>query len=743
MKYVILILFCSVSIYAVERPFLLFSKQDIPALKQKVKSGVPGQTYKALLKHCDGLLKANKLRSSHEIDVRCDMITSLGIAYYLSGDERYRDKFIELVKLARNSKTDIVKMKYTVSLIFDMGYDFLPPAEKKYIKDLVVKQAKYYKNIKPPYWARCSNWGPIVFMRGVRSALALKGEPEYDPKTPERAAKELRQLFSNWIDDSGMPTEHGAYLDYGFIINGAMTCYILQRMGFDLVKGTNLPKLPYWIMLASSPLQPMRWNALGDSNLQPPSPYVMRLLLDLLPNNPLMNEAVARCGGRDDTISGIFYYRKPVKPAKVDCPQAMFFHASNLLAYKSDFTPQAFSVVSQARWRGGHAHADIGSFIVWAFGVPWVIDSEYGVGKASAHNLLVVDEEEPDGKNAGGRVDQCLISPFAIAFSTDSKDHWNNKYYMNVLTPTQFPVAFAERSLVIMPEDKELQVPPYVLVDDYLQKDRKRHDYTWILQVGKNAEFKNQVDRSTVTLKDEEAKDCALDVVFLNPGPDDEVEISNDKLIDYGRFQGRWHKRLLGKFAGALWGEFLVMVYPRTAKMPPLKLKRFNKYGCDFQLTWPQCTDYIKAPEFNPAKGDSLALVRLPNGIDPRKKLPVKLKYLTVKNDNFKFAGKEIFSVKNGKQYGGHFGLVSSGSCSGERLDIDVYVDPVRARLKLSYPIEVKAWGPEVKKVSLNGKSVAFTRDGDYVIVKGRNRIPVSNKQLETVKNQKFLDKGE
>lgn len=730
------LIFIAITVAAVEHPHLLFSKSDLPMLKEKIKIGVPARAYKALLDRCNKYLHLQQLpTASYGIDSKCDPITELGIAYYLSGKKRYRNKFSKLLDNARKNKIDLTKLKYSVALIFDMGYAIMSDANLAWLKRILIKKARAYQKKVHPYWIRNSNWGTIVYMQGLLEALALEGEPEYNPALTARGAKELKNIFSNWIDDSGMPVEHGAYLDYGLIINGGLLSYIYKRKGFDIVTGTNLDKVPTWMMLASSPLTPMKWNAMGDCNLQAPATYAMRLLLCLLPDNELMNEVVRRCPDRysPDPISGIFYYRKPVKSTKINCPNAKFFDRSNLIAYKSNFTPNAFSVVSQARWRQGHVHADVGSFVLWAYGIPWVIDSGYGKSDAGSHNLVMIDGKGPDKNGDSGKVYQCLISPFAIVFATSAKDTWNATRHGNLRKPSPSQVAFAERSLIIIPEDKQMEVPSYVLVNDFIQKDLNRHDYNWIMQIDKDAAFDNKNGHCVITVGKD--KISRMDAVFLQP---EELEIIGRKVVDYGRFKGRWHRRMNATFTKATWAKFLVMLYPRTAKMPEPKVKRTAKFGFNYELHWPHAIDYVMATEENEmSNGCELALVRIPKGAKLSSNIPEHSKYLMVKGEHLRIGNKDLVKISYKKR---ELKIRCSVSCSGGEMHIDVYADPEYSKQQLSMPVMVRAWGPDVGKVIFNGKEIAFERKGSYIEVRGGNRICQDNNQIESKKHQYFIN---
>ena len=825
------------------RPNLLFSRTTCPALREKVKAGgVPQRAYEAMLKRCEGYMKLAEPPAGKTGDTLVD----LGLAWRLTGEPRYGEKLAMMVKAAREKNLPLGEKCQDVPLIYDLGCEAFAPEERQWLKAKLVDAAKSFKATPMrAVWLAFSNWGPIVQLGPATAAAALKGEPEHDPATMDKAADELRRCLSHWVGPDGAVLEHGAYLDYGMTLNGDVLALALARQGRDVVGGTNLPQLPSWYALETSPLHPMAWEALGDCGLQPVQFFTLRAFLALMPDSPEMNQVALMSGAEDDPapdpLSGIIFHRppNPALAAKAKLPTCEFFPCMNLLLYKSDFTPKAFRVASQARWDIGHTHADIGAFTLWANGQYWAMDSGYGEGAAGAHNLVLVNNRGPSNRSLGGLPLQRVISPFAFAATSDSLDAWNADGMgsnMETMTVARHPAAVsaARRTLAIMPGGDG--TPPYLLVSDFLQKDGRPQDYTWVLQLDKDRVFKHNGRQSTITVPAEanhvvaqEGKtlereievpedgdyrlyayvkgDCYLDgfvdkshygycrigglpwnwvclncqgkaiplkkgrrqvgvkfhsgppprlkylalakeippgtvkpedvagsvveatgwPVEKNPVPEldvhfmapDGVELRNDYIDSYGRFKGNWHQRLRAEFKDAAWGRFVALLYPREGGMPPLKLEPFAKQGFRYRASWPNVTDYFAFDD----KGAGLSVVRAPNSWQPGAPPPKSLRYLVAGGPGLSLV--DFWDAASGRKTPiGQQGLTAAAACSGERLDVDVVVDPQAARWQFERPVEVRAFGPEVKTVFWDGASVPFAREGDYVVFSGRARLP-------------------
>ena len=489
-------------VFGIEHPHLLFGSENLPSLREKTKSGIPKLAYEQMLQRCEEHLQIKELKqartTTQNSDVKLDPLCELALAWQLSRDERYKQVIIGLLELCRREKLDLLQMRYDAALLLDWSYEFLNDADRSYLKDIIVKDIKGNpKYQRFPFFAIKSNWGFFMYAPLIiRNAAVLRGHPEYDQKIIERAVNQMQMLYTCWIDDDGCPAEHGAYLNYPMEINGAVATAILQRMGYDLVSKTNLHKIPQWQIWEISPAAPFCYYPMGDCNLQRPSLFVERFLLAMLPNDELTNQLARQIGVENDPnpdpISGIIWHSPITSVSKDFSPlpdKAKFFKYNNLLHYKSDWSENAFCLATQADIKQGHSHSDVGSFLLWAYGKFWVFDPGYAIKDAEDHNVILIDGKGSSSIGGEGIVNQCLISDFAVTISIDSRQRWNTQSQYALRQQATPTVTDAERVITILCPDKDLKVPPYLLVYDYLRCDDKIHKYTWLLQQNKYNTF--------------------------------------------------------------------------------------------------------------------------------------------------------------------------------------------------------------------------------------------------------------
>ena len=147
MRFLISILLLLGSLHAAEHPHLLFSRSEIPGLKQKIRNGgVPERAYKLLLKHCEAHKKlvsvSTAIRKGQLSDKQPDALSELALAWLLSGDRSFAEALERLVAGARAKKVNLAQCGCQVPLIFDWGYDVLSEPSRKYLKELILSELK-------------------------------------------------------------------------------------------------------------------------------------------------------------------------------------------------------------------------------------------------------------------------------------------------------------------------------------------------------------------------------------------------------------------------------------------------------------------------------------------------------------------------------------------------------------------------------------------------------------------------
>ncbi len=730
MKSIIMMLIASMCLLAgaAEHPHLLFNAQELPGLREKIKSGVPRRAWYALQKRCEAHLKLKILSPGSDLDDQKDPLTELLMAWHLSENTAYRDKFLELLTGA-----DWGKLKYDIALIFDMGYPIMPEKQRGELKKLLIERKNKAGNPLATNFYAFSNWGLIPGMRGVRENAALFGHPEYDPEISVRAALLIQQVFSNWIDDKGAVLEGGAYLNYPMQRIGGTDCFILKRMGYDLVSGTNLGKLPYFLMTTAMPDGSV--PALGDSSAgQRISQFALQVLLFLDLENPAMN-LLAEKGvpeNAPNAINGIFIYRKPAGSSSVQVPLADCYPQNGITSYKNSWEKDAFYSITQARYHRGHAHEDVGSFLLSANGEDWIVDPGYGESLATMHSMVVINGAGPKYNGGAGVVQAQFAMPSFAAMSTDLSRFWNQTLPGNVGDPiglAAFPVATASRHWAVIGKTAEFKVPPYLVIADSIRRDDQSRNYTFFLQFGKDKNIELEKDAVAVT-----GKSGKLQVNFIVPRL---LELEKEKYVTEGRFANREFQRIK---AGQrrVGGSFCTVLYPHTAQMPPLR-QEAGTDGFSAKLIWPDAVDYIDLDTGNLNNKNWFKLLRISADASLSDKLPEKVHYMMLGGDDWNVAKQSLIKVDvlAGSMARDRL-VVTSAAFDGEMLVLDTHTHQ-RASWQVPLLTRVTAYAPGVRTVICNGKEQEFSRDGHYVTVSAHSRVVKTATQLRENAYLKWL----
>lgn len=492
MRYLLILLFFAAGLSAAEHPHLLFSKEDVPALQAKIKAGgVPGKTFKMLEKRCAKHLQMkavpNKVVKGQLSDSKLDALSELAFMWQLTGDAKYLNAVERLITDARNKKIDLIKTGHHVPYIFDWAYTGLSAENQKYLKDSILKELKTNPKMnRHPAFSIFGNWGYFMYMPySIRWRAVLSGHPEFDKRGLDKAAFAMKTQLKHAITPDGAATEHGAYLNYPFVINGS-AILMLERKGYSMVKGSNLPKVADWILLETAPMRPLRYLSLSDCNVQDPACYVLRLFDYLMPDSAAIQQLLVWGNAENelapDPISGIIYHRKPKAVSTDKFALSQFYPEMNLMLYRSDWSEKALHFASEAIVGRGHSHSDVGSFILHYDGAMRTFDPGYGVKSGLSHNIVTINGKAPSEHGGAGLVNGQVTGKFAMLYAVDAFDAWNRKVaYSSRMTETP-TVTKAERNFAVMPPDAKNKIPGYMIIADCIRSLNPNATYEFHLQ---------------------------------------------------------------------------------------------------------------------------------------------------------------------------------------------------------------------------------------------------------------------
>lgn len=245
-----------------------------------------------------------------------------------------------------------------------------------------------------------------------------------------------------------------------------------------------------------------------------------------------------------------------------------------------------------------------------------------------------------------------------------------------------------------------------------------------------------------------ESSPSQMEVQFLRPA----VTFTQDWYCATTRFFHA-HPRLRAAVTSDA-PNFLVVLYPHAAKESELDyVNRPNRYGFPHELRWPGAVDYIgDFKDTARACESGFFVVRCPTSTTFRgfgqyanpTKLPSNTCYFLSQSTFLDFAGNLLVAIRdsgNTNNLVSRYGLTASVICSGDTLAVDLLTDPYTI-WQLERPALIRAWGPLITNVIVNGQSRAFTRDGDYIELTARSRVFVPIVQRIAKQLQAAIDKS-
>jgi len=443
------------------RPRLFFTAERIKNLQERAaKDSVFKEASNKIIERADRLLEAelvskeyaeggsgqhgNYKRPSSQI---ADMGTTLGLAYRMTGEERYaeklRDAMIHHGNLNRwagdahhdppwHSELNTARFCYGYAVGYDSIYGFLSGEERKAIAESMVrlgilptlddwvlgeKRIHALDSMGHNWWSVC------VSMAGL-AALSLVG----DYPQAEAWANCVSEVFPEWFYYQGNILQNkpanfdtkGAFYESVSYANYALSEYLLFRLAYSNVFGeSSAPDIPLlkvagdFFVHACYPASDSIMSAnFGDSNLNATGARTMRMLLangyDQLQYHWYLNRTDR---GLRDPVGLVYDRLQPEQSVPNGFPESMLYPDIGWAVLRSSWQDDATMLAIKSGIAWNHAHPDAGSFILLHHGKPLIIDSgncsysrrEYTsyYRHSKAHNVVLIDGHAQNPEDCG------------------------------------------------------------------------------------------------------------------------------------------------------------------------------------------------------------------------------------------------------------------------------------------------------------------------------------------------------
>ncbi|HEY3328433.1 MAG TPA: hypothetical protein VGK19_00285 [Capsulimonadaceae bacterium] len=503
-----------------EHPRIYLTTTDLPALRERIKSGGARDGYNncvaALKSFTDPqsppsqvLAKAAANPSSLSANERGALLSALDLASLVplvtekaADAEPLTAALMAYVRNAPIVKGSVENGVDGVGPAYDLLYRWLTPDQRAEVRSWIaaaaIESEKYLDKVvygfAPPSEARTYNWIPIYVGKFAMGALAIEGEPGYEPRWYTKSVASLKDFLDYGISSDGCAEESIHYFSYG-MHGGAYLLDAAERRGAKLLEHPKLTQVPLWWSYDLFPWT-MDFNETQDTTDQTMGVgEIYQLLHAAHPDDPRTRWIHATHVAFDgcDTLNKIgrvLWSTEPdttIKPSDFNLPPSHYFAESGIAYLRSDWGKEATYLEIQSDPVGAgpsHMHPDRNAFTFAGNGTLWAMDTGFGFPFDFGHNEVLVD-----GKGQGffpmrGKPLQYRDGVWATGFMGDAKEAYDYRSdWDSVAGGTKVdglnafsynPVQRAYRSAVLV-----RGAHPYAMIVDDLRKDDLPHDYQW------------------------------------------------------------------------------------------------------------------------------------------------------------------------------------------------------------------------------------------------------------------------
>ncbi len=447
-----------------ERPRLFFTRERIARLQERISQEPSIRTaWEEIQQRADRYLNEKLVSLDYAESGRgqhgnygapsgqiSGMATTLGLAFRLTGDERYAEKlktallhFGHLQRWAGDAGNDppwhselnTARFCFGYAVGYDCLHDTLTAAERQEIAAAMVRLG-----IRPTLddWLLPGSrihaldsmghnwWSVCVAMAGVAS-LALVDD------VPEAAAwcERIVQAFPEWFYYLGNILQNksrnfdrdGAFYESVNYANYALSEYLLFRLAYaNVFPQSNPPAIPllsrvgdFFVDTCYPRSDGLLSVNFGDSSLHADGARTLRLLLANGFESPAYHWYLGRLdSGLKDPLTLVYNHdnSKPLEKTPEHVPTTKLYGDIGWAMLRSSWNNDATLLAVKSGFAWNHAHPDAGSFILFHGGEPLIIDSgncsysrrEYSsyYRQSQAHNVVLLDGKGENPEACGG-----------------------------------------------------------------------------------------------------------------------------------------------------------------------------------------------------------------------------------------------------------------------------------------------------------------------------------------------------
>jgi hypothetical protein len=357
---------------------------------------------------------------------------------------------------------------FNLALGYDFDYQYMTEEQRAIVRQTIAAATSGKRPTgatSPPDW-RNYNWMPRG-MSLILSALAIEGEPGYDPSLYSSSLGVMKDFLHYGISEAGGGLEEMHYFHYGMHL-GVLAMIAFARRGDNLFADAHYRALPNWLIASMEPfgdafsmhqdtpndtggpvanyaimkwiwpqerVLDMIWRNRVKVGYQGLTFYGDWLVPGLFPSDPedwpLYSGKVARTkwgvdeagkiAGEPDSIGGIGGLNLPLN--YWDPERGLLITRDK---WGSDGMVVHFDVNAQALGEGSHYHCDSTSFTLSALGRKWVIDRGFHIAETKDSSSVLIDGRGQGFFPVGGKTVEYQNTEKLTTIAADASEpyHW-------------------------------------------------------------------------------------------------------------------------------------------------------------------------------------------------------------------------------------------------------------------------------------------------------------------------------
>lgn len=414
-----------------KHPYIIYTKDDIPVLKEKVKSGMSLKAYTTMKGTANSYLgkSINVTESSGGIIGRQlqSWITYLTVTGIISGDVKYTNKAVSLAVTAAqtgdinkyakiNDALCVGDFGHAYALAYDWLYDYMTEDQRALLRGEMEEIGKWLYENSPKIntWGadearrKAWNWNAVTHGALGLIALSLGDKSEW----LELAINRTIGYYTYAVDSTGAAMEGLHYVGYALNSLAPLDCAIYNLTEVELLDNhPGMQAMPYWSMYMTAPAggsQAAIGQGDGIGNYSGPYYIINRYkqadaLWGWEHTYKLSGDGrfATEYEGNGWSMPAIIFFEdqslKPIAPTAESNPLIKTYDKGVVIARDSwDTDASMVTFTCGYGYSGCWNHPDDNSFTFYAKGESFIIDLGAGKLQSSDHNVVLMDGKGMD-----------------------------------------------------------------------------------------------------------------------------------------------------------------------------------------------------------------------------------------------------------------------------------------------------------------------------------------------------------